>query len=188
MSREWVSLSKKTVVITYCLLEQAASSVHRSKVWDENGWNELCAYYSGERGEQLQNLIIQFREICTGDMANSVLTREQLESRFPNWLFSSEPIFAILARFKHSFRFRVDEICFILHTLEQMMNLIREGGNPPVEKRAPLRWDLSSGVLIIRVRSCFTPELKVGDQIEYYQRASTRPGYTLEQIVSKLSL
>jgi hypothetical protein len=172
------SLSKQTALILFCYFRQAERSVHYALSFP-NQWPQFRAYYGDAKRTQIAKLI--------GLLRAAGATRDDLGGgqvlKGDGLLAGLGSVVALVCNpFRRRWTFSVQELSFLLATLETLLRDLCTDDPPEKPRLIALRRDCFQCHSIISRKLVGLPELRKAASIEHFNQSEYAKSVTLEEI------
>lgn len=157
-----VALKKDLVLFIYCLARQTERSVDFSL---HSSWDEFRQFYNESRVQLLESAVDALRHLAPG--CDRRIGAEEVFGGGLLWAICY-PVNSFMNRGRGVWRFRPDEVQFLLQTICAAHETVQATRKPDAADLVKLRMDLHCCEVLIEHKLCGVPQLQEGARIEHY--------------------
>jgi hypothetical protein len=174
-----VRVSRKTAIRLYCVVKQAARSLHPALAPKQ--WPDLIAYYNAQRRSVLSQMLGELGRLLPVSATPWPVAR--LCKRDVVWM-ALAPALRFVNRRRSAWRFPAGELAFVRESLRCLLEALRAPTAPPGPWGYELRIALDVGAWVFERRLIGCPALDRAARIEHFSPAPGRAHLTLDDVLA----
>ncbi len=173
-----ITIDKKRALTTLCVARQAERSVDFA-LGSQSQWALLREYYDDERLQPVLDTLAHL-EAAT-ELSSRVISRDTV---FPItvWGVLTYPLRWLVNHFRNRWRFRADEVQFMLLTLRTFLAALRSVAMPEAPTLVGMRMDLSCCEWIIGQRLAGVAEIDKAMRVEHFCQSDYLTFVTIQDV------